>query len=69
MSHYPEPDEAQRGNYNDGYTPYPTHNPYDQQQQQYPDPYSTQPHPLSSSMYPHGPPPGAQDPFSSYPHD
>ncbi|KAI6159686.1 glycosyltransferase family 2 protein [Pisolithus thermaeus] len=37
MSRYPEADEAQRGHYNDGYSPYP----YDQQQSQY-NPYGAQ---------------------------
>ncbi|KIM52757.1 glycosyltransferase family 2 protein [Scleroderma citrinum Foug A] len=42
MSRYPEADEAQRGHYNDGYSPYPSHapNPYDQQTQY--DPYGAQ---------------------------
>lgn len=42
MSRYPEADEAQRGHYNDGYGPYPSHtpNPYDQQTPY--DPYGAQ---------------------------
>ncbi|OBZ71085.1 Chitin synthase 4 [Grifola frondosa] len=76
MSHYPEPDEAQRGRYNDGYSPYPTFNPT-------PNPYEIQPSPnsyehehqgfqpihLDPFLTPHPPPPNlyhppTQDPYA-----
>ncbi|KAF4621803.1 hypothetical protein D9613_012089 [Agrocybe pediades] len=66
MSRYPEADEAQRGHYNDGYSPYPptttTPNPYEQYDVQlvHPNPYD---HPASPQHY--GPGQGAHlaDPF------
>lgn len=51
MSHYPDPDEAQRGRYNDGYSNY---NPYEQQQQQQQQPYQSG---LQDPYITHSPPP------------
>ncbi|KAI0930946.1 Chitin synthase 4 [Taiwanofungus camphoratus] len=39
MSHYPEPDEAQHGHYNDGYAPYQTYAPNSYELQPTPNPY------------------------------
>lgn len=71
MSRYPpEADEAQRGHYNDGYSPYPQPNDPFATPQPLPDPYAnpynSPPAPQHPGLY-HSPPPTHHNPYSSPP--